>query len=84
MVHPKRTGFYWARWLAAERNTRDGSMLTPSQDWEVVWVFQNSTDPQDDEFHRVLVIGVESTQPIENFEWGPGPLNSPGRRTSED
>jgi hypothetical protein len=55
-------------------------MLTPSDDWEIVWVFENSSDQQQEEFLRVLVIGMEAPQPIKNFEWGPGPLTRRERR----
>ena len=77
---PARAGFYWAKWLIAERETRHAQMLTPSADWEIVWVFENSTDQQQEEFLRVLVIGVEASQSVRNFEWGPGPLTQRERR----
>jgi hypothetical protein len=77
---PTRAGFYWAKWLTAERETRHAQMLTPSDDWEIVWVFENSTDQRKEDFLRVLVIGVEASQSIKNFEWGPGPLTRPERR----
>ena len=81
MALPAKAGFYWAKWVAAERDTRHASALTPSDNWEVVWVFENSADQQAEEFLRVLVTGVERIQPIANFEWGPGPLLPPkGRR----
>ena len=79
-ISPARAGFYWAKWLIAERETRDAQMLTPSADWEIVWVFENSTDQQQEDFLRVLVIGVEASQSIRNFEWGPGPLTRCERR----
>ena len=81
MALPAVAGFYWAKWIAAEQDTRHASILAPSDDWEVVWVFENSTDQQAEEFLRVLVTGVERIQPIANFERGPGPLAPPkGRR----
>ena len=45
--------------------------------WDVVYVFQNGDDERQRDFLRVLVVGVEGTQSIENFEWGPGPLTPP-------
>ena len=77
MALPAKAGFYWAKWVSAERDTRHASALTPSDEWEVVSVFENSTDQQADEFLRVLVTGVEKIQAIANFEWGPGPLLPP-------
>jgi hypothetical protein len=77
MPLPRRTGFYWAKWLAAERDVRHGPALISSNDWDVVYVFENTVDKREGEFLRVLVVGVEGTQSIENFEWGPGPLTPP-------
>jgi hypothetical protein len=77
---PTRAGFYWAKWLAAEPETPHAQMLTPSDDWEIVWVFENSTDRQQEDFLRVLVIGVEASQSIRNFEWGSGSLARRERR----
>ena len=69
--------FLWAKWLAAEWDVRHGPALTSSNDWDVVYVFENTIDEREDEFLRVLVVGVEGAQSIENFEWGPGPLTPP-------
>jgi hypothetical protein len=74
---PRQDGFYWAKWRTAEQETRYGTTLTPSDVWDVVYVFQNGDDERQRDFLRVLVVGVEGTQSIENFEWGPGPLTPP-------
>jgi hypothetical protein len=47
---------------------------------EYFWVFKNRSDQQEEDFLRVLVIGVEASQSIRNFEWGPGPLTRRERR----
>jgi len=77
MTFPKRAGFYWAKWLSADRGTEHGSTLTPSGDWDVVYVYENGFDPKETEFLRVLVVGVEQSQSLKNFEWGAGPLTPP-------
>ena len=77
MRFPTRAGFYWAKWLIADRETVEGSALTPSDDWDVVYVFENGRDEREAEFLRVLVVGVEQSQSLQNFKWGPGPLTPP-------
>lgn len=52
-------------------------MLTQSDDWDVVYVFEHSFDWREADFLRVLVVGVDSSQSLRNFEWGPGPLTPP-------
>ena len=75
---PKKPGFYWAQWriLADGSSTED---LPPVGTWEVVDVFANTFDPSDPEHFRVHVAGESKGQPIENFFWGPGPLQPPNR-----
>ena len=75
-IASKEPGFYWAKWLIAEAETRQALDL-PFDQWEVVWVFQNGSDLRDKEYFRVLIVGVESSQSIKNFEWRPGPLLPP-------
>jgi len=77
---PTREGFYWAKWRIADDGTREGEELTPSDDWEVVYLFENSQDEASDERFMASVPGVERSQSVENFFWGPGPLTEPGRR----
>jgi hypothetical protein len=77
---PIREGFYWAKWRIAEDGTREADELTPSDDWEVVYVFENCLDEASDERFMASVPGVERAQSMENFFWGPGPLTEPGKR----
>lgn len=73
---PTKTGFYWAKWKIADEGTREGDELTPSDRWEVVEVCDNyGDDPRN--YLRVSVSGVFMSQSIENFYWGPGPLEAP-------
>jgi len=78
---PRNPGFYWAKWRIADEGTRDGDEATPSDKWEVVEVFMNSTEPTDDEYMRVSIPGVDRSQHITNFVWGPGPLKPPEARS---
>jgi hypothetical protein len=77
MATPTEAGFYWAKWINADRGTSEASLLTPADEWDVVYVFENSVDRRDRERFRVLVVGVEHIQSIDGFEWGPGPLTPP-------
>ena len=43
MPIPAGPGFYWAIWLTEIRGLKQTGER--SDDWEVVWVFENSTDP---------------------------------------
>lgn len=75
MTTPTKPGFYWAKWRIAE----DGSEtvigdLTPSNRWEVVEV---EYDNFDNEQLIVSVAGEPRSQSLENFFWGPGPLEPP-------
>lgn len=79
MKIPQRSGFYWAKWRTAEQDAGHTEVLPLADEWEVVWVFENGADPEDEEFLRVFVTGVEATQPVWNFEWGSGPLKLPAR-----
>lgn len=72
---PTEEGFYWAKWRIAE----DGSTTwikdtPPSLKWEVVEVWQPSGER--DQF-SVNVSGEEKLQSLDNFFWGPGPLEPP-------
>ena len=77
MIAPRTTGFYWAKWIRADQNTKYASDLTPSGNWDVVYVFENALDKREGAPFRVLVVGVEESQSTENFDWGPGPLTPP-------
>lgn len=73
---PEQPGVYWAKWKIAEDGTVEGNELTPSSRWEAVQVFENGGDDPTD-FLRVLIPGVQKSQSLENFTWGPGPLEEP-------
>ena len=66
---PTEEGFYWAKWKIASEGTREGDDLTPSNEWEVMHVVENSNDPDDTNHLMVMVPGVEKWQPVENFFW---------------
>lgn len=72
---PKKAGHYWAQWRVADDGTPEGEEQTPSMSWEVVQVFENCDDTDDPEHLRVSVPGQAKSQSIENFFWGPGPLD---------
>jgi hypothetical protein len=74
---PQAPGFYWAQWRIASPGTREAEELTPSFEWEVVEVFKNSIDEDDDEHLMVSVSGVEKGQALDAFVWGSGPLSPP-------
>ena len=74
---PKCAGFYWAKWKIAAEGTREGDELTPSRNWEVMQVFVNCVDKDDDEYLMVSVPGVEQAQALDSFYWGYGPLPAP-------
>lgn len=70
---PAKHGFYWAQWRIADEGTQDDGELPAIGTWEVVDVFVNDIDGN----MRVHVSGVSKSQSIENFFWGPGPLEPP-------
>lgn len=69
MSTPTKPGHYWARWRIKSPGTAEEDD-PPSAQWEVVQVFENCIDPNDDEYLMVAVAGVERSQAIENFFWG--------------
>ena len=77
MKPPIQAGYYWAKWRIAADNTREGDELTPSDKWEVVEVFVNCLDQEDDEYLMVSVPGVAQAQALDSFFWGRGPLAPP-------
>lgn len=80
---PNKPGHFWAKWQIASEATRDGDELTPSPNFEVVQVFENSTDGNDPEHLLVYVPGVEACQALDAFFWGPevAPLIALNRET---
>ena len=76
MTAPTKPGHYWAQWRIARDGTREGDELTPSYDWEVVQVNENTNGGPCEEF-SVSVPGVEKTQWVPDFFWWPGPLVPP-------
>ena len=72
MTVPTAPGHYWAKWKIADDGTADEAEFTPSDRWEVVEVLYDPNGPL-----RVFVPGVEASQAIENFFWGPGPMEAP-------
>lgn len=72
-------GFYWAQWrIVADGSTTDQDATPPIGTWEVVEVHENCLDRDDPEHLLVFVGGEATSQPLENFFWGPGPLVPPG------
>lgn len=70
---PTKPGFYWAKWRLAEDAST--TSIGVSDRWEVVEVERGDLG-YDAEF-IVSVAGEPIAQPIENFFWGPGPLEPP-------
>jgi hypothetical protein len=70
---PTRPGLYWAKRRFVERD--NGLDVMPVDEWEIVCVYENSVDGTDR--FNVLMIGVEEAQPLQNFQWGFGPLTPP-------
>lgn len=84
---PTEPGYYWAKLktpsggmiygvpggpirIEPEMND-DGSCAWASLDWEVVEVWENGGDPDDDEYLAVNVPGIPVTQWRLDFYWGP-------------
>ena len=81
-MKPTKPGFYWALWTTATESTPEGDELTPARDWEVVEVWENfligePCEADACEKWGVSVTGVSTTQWLENFQWGDGPLVRP-------
>ena len=77
---PKVAGFYWAQWRLADEGTPEGEEQTPSFEWEVVQVVQNSLNSDDTDHLLAAVPGQVKSQRLENFVWAPGgPLPPPCR-----
>lgn len=67
---PKKAGFYFAKWRICAEGTADEDTFEPEDRWCPVEVFVNGSDPTDDEFFRVFVLGVRESQPMDGFVWG--------------
>lgn len=65
---PTQPGHYWAQWRIAGDDTPE-ELLPPAGTWEVVEVWENSTDVDDPERLLVFVGGVVQGQALENFFW---------------
>lgn len=62
---PNAEGHYWGKFVHKMPNGEDWV----SVDWEVVQVFDNGGE--DCDMLRVAVPGIEPSQPIDAFTWGP-------------
>lgn len=74
MKLPTQPGWYWAKWKIASPGTLEGSSLTPSDQWEVVEVWQNRSpfsSDESEEMFGVAVSGVREVQWLDQFYWGP-------------
>lgn len=80
---PTKPGHYWAKWQIAAEATKEGDELTPSNRFEIVEVVENCANSNDPEHLMVSVPGVEASQPLDGFHWGPEvpPLVAPDRLT---
>lgn len=60
---PHTEGHYWAKQISS-----DDICYEPSGEWEVVQTFDNGGDKFE---LRVFVPGLEMSESVSNFEWGP-------------
>ena len=67
---PHEEGFWWGQWKIAADGTPDGEYQTPSSEWEVMHVVENTLDKDDPEYLMAMVPGQSRWQPLENFYWG--------------
>lgn len=81
---PTAEGFYWGKWRIANEGTKEGDEQTPSDEWEVMHVVENTLDYDDPDHLMVMVPGQASWQSLENFFWGPGPLFLPTELEKEN
>lgn len=66
---PEKPGHFWAKLIHPSRMPEGEDWR--STDWEVVQVFENSADPNDEEYLGVHVPGIEPCQWVQDFVWGP-------------
>lgn len=71
MTVPDHEGFFWAKQIAVTPGTADEQDFEPSDRWEVVEVYDNGGEAGGPDERRVFVLGVERTQCLINFIWGP-------------
>jgi hypothetical protein len=69
-ARPRTEGHYWAKQIAS-----DDVRNEPSDTWEVVQTFENRAGKFE---LRVFIPGVERSQPISNFQWGPRVIRPTG------
>ena len=69
MLTPDKEGSFWGRWHTPEAGTQDCGECCNGNVWEIHAVFDNNGFDGEDRF-RVLVPGVERSQPLDAFEWG--------------
>ena len=67
---PAKDGMFWGRWHTPCPGTADDGECCSGTEWEVHHVFRNHYRHDEDDRWRVMVPGVEQTQPIDAFEWG--------------
>lgn len=67
---PTDEGCYWARWHTPAPGTADEGEPCCGISWDVVLVFVNQIDRDNPDHLRVMVLGVEKSQPLDAFEWG--------------
>lgn len=66
-IVPARPGFYWGRWHTPVPGTADDGEMCIGTEWAVHEVFRGGFD----EGLRAFVPGVEKSQSLDAFEWGP-------------
>jgi len=64
---PASEGHYWAKWKIASPETPP-DMRGTGDEWEVVQVWDNNSKQEP---FRVSVPGVEQSQELDAFYWGP-------------
>lgn len=67
---PTKAGHYWAKWKVCDDGTDDEEDFTAHKHWEVVDVFENHINDDEDDRLRVHVSGVRRSQHLDNFVWG--------------
>lgn len=70
MTTPSKPGAYWGRWHTPSPLTADNGEMCSGNLWEVHQVFKDGTGTDPDEL-LAFVPGIEASQSINAFEWGP-------------